>query len=151
MMINLLFTLLLFASCAYAVVAGGKDGRCVAALVISAALLSIPASHLDFGWAHTQLPVLGVDLMLFTGLLVVALRSRHFWPLWMTGLHLGSVSTHAATIGQPHLHPLLYFAMQAFWSLPVLLVMVAGIMRDRRQDDTHEPRSDCANGIRRRE
>ncbi len=62
----------------------------------------------------------------------MALRSRSYWPLWMAAFHLISVTTHAATIAQPELRPIIYFALQSFWSLPLLLVMVAGIMLDRR-------------------
>ncbi|WP_152616623.1 hypothetical protein [Sphingomonas sp. ERG5] len=128
-----LFTILLFASCGYACIAGGKDGRWISLFIIAAALLSIPASQLERAWSHTQLPVLGVDLLLLGALIFVALRSRSFWPLWMTGFHLGSIATHLATIAAPvQLKPMLYFAMQSFWSLPMLLVMVAGVMIDRR-------------------
>lgn len=131
-MVGTLFTILLFASCGYAFFAGGKDGRYISILIIAAALLSIPASYLDRAWSHTQLPVLGVDLLLLFALTFFALRSRHFWPLWVTGLHLASIATHLATIAAPQqLKPVLYFAMQSFWSLPLLLVMVAGIMLDR--------------------
>ena len=39
--------------------------------------------------------------------------------------HLISVTTHVATVAQPALKPLIYFALQSFWSLPLLLVMDA--------------------------
>jgi hypothetical protein len=131
-MVGALFSVLLFGSCAYAWLAGGRDARWIVALIIAAAVLSVPASYLDYGWRRTQLPVLGVDILLLAGLVAMALRSRSYWPLWMTAFHLISVTTHAATIAQPQLKPLIYFALQSFWSLPLLLVMVAGIMLDRR-------------------
>jgi len=131
-MVGSLFSILLFGSCAYAWLAGGSEGRWIVTMIVLAALMSIPASYLDHGWSHTQLPVLGVDALLLAGLLAIALRSRSFWPLWMVAFHLLSVTTHLATIAKPELKPLLYFAMQSFWSLPLLLVMVAGIMLDRR-------------------
>lgn len=132
-MVGNLFTILLFASCGYAFVAGGKDGRRISLLIIAAALLSIPASLLDRAWSHTQIPVLGVDILLLLGLAYFAVHSHRFWPIWVCGLHLGSVATHLATIAMAlQLKPMLYFAMQSFWSLPLLLVMVAGIMLDRR-------------------
>jgi hypothetical protein len=127
-----LFTFLLFASCAYACAAGGKEGRCVSLLLISAALLSIPASFMDPSWSQPQIAVLAVDLLLLAGLAAVATLSRRYWPLWVTGFHLVSVSTHVARLAEPSLKPLVYFAVQSFWSLPGLLVMVAGIMLDRR-------------------
>src|SRR4028119_1464771 len=131
-MINLFFAILMFASCGYASFAGGREGQWVSALVISAAGLSIPASYLDYGWDRVQVPVLIVDLLLLSGLLCVAVRSRRFWPLWMTAFHLLTVSTHIARLGEDDLPPLVYFAIQSFWSLPLFLVMVGGIMLDRR-------------------
>ncbi|WP_448663962.1 hypothetical protein ACG3SL_04580 [Sphingomonas sp. CJ20] len=131
-MVGTLFSILLLGSCAYAWLAGGTEGRCIVAMLVSAALLSVPASWLDYGWQRTQMPVLGIDVLLLGGLLFMALRSRSYWPLWMAAFHLVSVTTHAATIAQPELKPLIYFALQSFWSLPLLLVMVAGIMLDRR-------------------
>lgn len=131
-MVGLLFTILLFASCAYACIAGGKEGRWVSLLIVSAALLSIPASYLDYGWSRVQLPVLAVDFLLLVGLFVIAMRSPRYWPLWVTAFHLISISTHVARIAESSLPPLVYFALQSFWSLPVLLAMVGGIMLDRR-------------------
>jgi hypothetical protein len=131
-MVALLFAILMFASCAYASFAGGREGRWVSLLVISAAFLSIPASYLDYGWHRVQVPVLIVDLLLLGGLLWVSLQSRRFWPLWMTAFHLLSVSTHIARLAEESLPPLVYFALQSFWSLPLFLVMVGGIMLDRR-------------------
>ncbi len=101
-------------------------------MLVAAAGLSIPASHLDHGWTRTQLPVLAIDLLLLAGLISMAMRSRSYWPLWMTAFHLISVTTHVATVAQPELKPLIYFALQSFWSLPLLLAMVGGIMLDRR-------------------
>jgi len=139
-MVSALFSVLLFGSCAYAWLAGGREARWIVALIITAAVLSVPASHLDYGWRRTQLPVLAVDILLLAGLAVMALRSRSYWPLWMAAFHLISVTTHAATIAQPQLKPLIYFALQSFWSLPLLLVMVAGIMLDRRAGLLAPPR-----------
>lgn len=131
----ILFTILLFASCGYAWLAGGKDGRWVTAMLISAALLTIPASQIDHSWSRTQLPVLAVDLLLLIGLGIVAARTRVFWPIWLAGLHLANVLTHAATIALPSWRPEVYYAMQSFWSVPELVLMVAGIMLDQRAAD----------------
>jgi hypothetical protein len=131
-MVDALFSVLLVGSCAYAWTAGGSEGRWIVAMLVAAAVLSVPASHLDHGWTRTQLPVLAIDLMLLAGLATMAMQSRSYWPLWMVAFHLISVTTHVATVAQPALKPLIYFALQSFWSLPLLLAMVAGIMFDRR-------------------
>lgn len=142
-MVGILFSILLLGSCAYAWLAGGREARWITVLIISAAVLSVPASYLDRGWSRTHLPVLGIDMLLLVGLMAMALRSKSYWPLWMTSFHLISVATHVATIAQPQLKPLIYFALQSFWSLPLLLVMVGGIMLDRRAG---LPRTPAAQG-----
>ena len=131
-MIESLFIPLLLVCCGYAAGAGGKDGRWIAAMLVFAMLLSIPAGSLRGAWHQLQLPVLGIDLLLLAGLLWVALRTRAYWPLWLTAFHLLSVTSHIATIAEPRIEPFVYFSVSTFWSLPGLLVMVAGIMRDRR-------------------
>jgi len=131
-MVDLLFICMLLGSCGYAFLAGGKEGRWISTMLVFAAFGSLPASWIDYAWRQTQVPVLLLDTVLLVALVSVALRSRRGWPLWMAGFHLISVATHVATLIAPGLRPITYFAMQAFWSLPVLMVMVGGIMLDRR-------------------
>ena len=70
-------------------------------------------------------------LLLLLGLSWVAARSGSFWPLWFVGLHLANVTTHLATIAAPSWRPWVYYALQSFWALPELMIMVGGIMYDR--------------------
>ena len=131
-MVSLLFLIILFASCAYAYFAGGREGRWISLLLIGAAMATFAASFIGYGYARVHLPVLTIDLLLLAGLAAIAIRSRRYWPVWVLALHLGSISTHVARAAEPSLPSIIYFAMQSFWSLPLLLVMVVGIMLDRR-------------------
>lgn len=131
MNVVLLFFLMLLAACAYAGFAGGRDGQWVSCMFVAAALLSVPASNLDVSARHLQLPVFAIDLLLFAGLFAVSLKTASFWPLWVTGFHGVTVSTHIATLFAGNWRPMAYFSMQTFWSLPELIVMVIGVMLDR--------------------
>ncbi len=86
----------------------------------------------QFGtWAHTHIPIMTIDLILLIGFYWLALKSSHFWPIWVTGFHLISVISHIAVLFDDHVRQILYYSFGAFWSLPVLLAMVIGIAQDR--------------------
>lgn len=131
-MVGHLFTILILASCAYACIAGGKEGRWVSILLIGAAFLSLAASRIGYRWSQVNVLVVAVDLLLLFSLVTVAIKSKRFWPIWTTAFHLLSISSHVARAIGPALPPKLYFALQGLWSLPAILVMVGGIMWDRR-------------------
>ena len=133
-MIDLLFTILILATCAYACLAGGKEGRWATFMLLGGALATIPAAMLDPSWSRTQIPVLVVDTALLGGLLWLALRSNRFWPMWLAALHLAGVATHIATlIGDQGWSPIAYRMMQSFWALPMQFVMAVGIALDRQR------------------
>jgi hypothetical protein len=124
---------LLTAGCAlYGVVRGGRSGRWAVTIFVSGALLTGLVTLRDPDWHDTVYPILWIDLACLLGFLIVALRSRHYWPLWFSAFHLVAVGVHLATIVRPNYMPKAYAALQTFWSIPMLLVMVRGIVLDRR-------------------
>lgn len=131
-MIMLLFWSLTLMGCGYAALAGGRDGRVAAGLIIAASLLTIPATRLGHAWASTELLILGVDLALLAGLYTLTLRSRSFFPIWMVGFHLIAVTTHLSTIVAPDFTPRIYRGLVTLWAVPMTLAMVWGIHLDRR-------------------
>jgi hypothetical protein len=132
MIIGILFWLLALLSCVYAAVAGGRDGRWAAFMIMLASALTVPAAHLDHSWGHIELARMAVDSALLGGLYGLMLQSRRYWPIWMTGFHLIAVVTHLSVLLAPHYTPAIYRGMQSVWALPVLLSMVIGIALDRR-------------------
>lgn len=116
--------------CAFAAVSGGKTGRTGAAMILTASVASAVAG--EFGnWAQTHIPVMAIDLILLIGFYRLALRSESFWPIWATGFHLISVTSHFAVFFGDGVKQMLYYGFGAFWSLPVMLAMVIGIGMDR--------------------
>lgn len=125
-----LYWVLALLCCAFAALAGGKSGRTGALMIFAASVAS--ALGAQFGnWAQPHIPVMTIDLILLAGFYWLALRSDSYWPIWATGFHLISVVSHFAMFASEAVRQSLYFAFGAFWSLPVLLVMVIGIIRDR--------------------
>ncbi|MBO9579670.1 MAG: hypothetical protein J7498_02120 [Sphingobium sp.] len=131
MVILLSFWILVVVCCAYGAAFGGRSGRIGVTIFASGALLTGFATLVDREWRATVYLVFWIDLLCLIGFLFLALRSRHYWPLWFAGLHLVAVLVHLVTIITPHFLPKAYVALQAFWAIPMLVIMVAGIRRDR--------------------
>jgi hypothetical protein len=83
-------------------------------------------------YAETESIIFAADLLLLAGLYVLMLRSRRYWPIWMTGFHTIAVVTHLGTLLAPSFAPLIYWAMGSFWAIPVLLSLLIGVELDRR-------------------
>ncbi len=131
MIMALLFWLLLLIACGYAAVAGGADGRWAAALIIAATILTIPATLYGRLRGHTELAVFAVDVVLLAGLYALTIKSRRWWPIWMTGFHLIAVVSHLSTALAPRFTPAIYYVAESFGSLPMLISMVAGVALDQ--------------------
>ena len=70
-----------------------------------------------------------VDLAVLTGFVVVALRSKRFWPLWVAGLQLTTSIGHLLKGVDQELLPRAYGAALQFWSYPILLILAVGTYR----------------------
>lgn len=126
------FIVLCLATCLYAAWRGGWEGRWAATLFMIAAFGGPFIIALPFLTKKSGL--LLSDGLLLAGLIVIAMRSNRYWPLWVVALHLLSVCAELAAVidGRRISHG--YEALQAFWSLPILLIMASGVLLDRRAD-----------------
>lgn len=115
-------------SCGYSVIAGGRDGRVAVAMLLAAAGMTPVIT----GLTHDRWALALVDAALFVGLVALAMRSSHFWPLWLAGLHGAAVATQIVSPLNPDLPRNIYHAVVAFWSIPMQVVIVVGILLDRR-------------------
>ncbi|MBW0144327.1 hypothetical protein [Sphingomicrobium clamense] len=134
-MLPTLYWTLLFSITLYAFLKGTGEHKlaaagCVAATVATRLLVSPDAtkySSMEFG-------VLAVDVMLFGLFLFIALRSQRFWPLWIAGFHLVTVSAHAIRALKMDLIPTAYALAVQFWSYPVLLCIGIAVWRSQRRE-----------------
>jgi hypothetical protein len=139
MMFAILFWTMLAASCGYAVVFGGWEGRCMTAIILLASIATgLSNKWLDIHWYETNIGVFVVDLATLAAMYAVAARSRRWWPLWVVAFQLNSVAAHVATVISPNFSALVYLGMESLWALPGQLVMVLGIFRDRLGKYRHE-------------
>lgn len=131
---NYLFIVVLGAICGYASLYGGRDARRAALVCILATLLTHFAVQPDATrYKSVELGVFAVDFATFTGFTLVALASSRFWPLWLAGLQLTSGVSHLARALDGQLFPRAYAAATAFWSYPILLILLIGTWRHVRR------------------
>lgn len=129
--IPLLFWLLMVICCGYATLFGGKDGRWASGMIIAAAILTVPAILVGRSWQEPEWAVFLVDLALLIGLYALMVRSRRYWPIWMTGFHLVAVTSHLSAVAAPDFAREIYRAVETVWALPVLICMLIGVAKDR--------------------
>ncbi|WP_336970071.1 hypothetical protein [Sphingobium aromaticiconvertens] len=122
------FAVLMLVSCSYSVLAGGRDGRVAVAMLVSAALMTLMIT----GVTQDRWAVALVDAALFAGLIALAMRSNHYWPMWLAGLHGAAMATQIVSHLNPDLPRNIYQAVVAFWSIPMQVAIVVGILLDRR-------------------
>ncbi|WP_242146956.1 hypothetical protein [Sphingomonas sp. BAUL-RG-20F-R05-02] len=129
-MIGAIFLALAVACCGTAALLGGRDGRWVALLYGLAivgthyARLAVPT------WASPHLPVFLVDLSLLVGLMAVALNSNRYWTIWIAGLHVLTVTSHASVWFVGSFDARAYFVMESVWSPVKLVILLLGVLLD---------------------
>ena len=131
----ILFSLLLFGSCGYALWKGSRDARIVAATCLIATFASLPIAA--YGSVETN--VLIVDLLVLGSFLYVALQSDRFWPLWIAGLHVTTVVAHALKLMSGDLVPIAYAVALRFWAYPELIILALAVWRHNQRDRPRRP------------
>lgn len=125
-----LFSLLLFGSCGYALWKGTRDARIIAATCLIAAFASFPFA----GYGSVETTVLVVDLVVLALFLYVALQSDRFWPLWIAGLHVTTMIGHALKLTGGDLVPIAYAVALRLWAYPELIILAFAVWRSTQRD-----------------
>ncbi len=120
----------LFASSGVALKWGGFDERLAAFGFIIATLASNLANRTHYG--HTETGVLIIDVCLLVGLVVLALRSDRFWPMWAAAFQLVGTTVHIASMAETGDFAWAYAVGLIFWSYPVMLAQALGTWLDGR-------------------
>ena len=118
------FLITMLAVCGFAILRGGNDERLGAVALGAAAILSPVALASD--WSRPEAGIILVDVGLLAALLLLALRSAAFWPLWATGFQLCAVAVHIVALISPSLLPAAYAETLALWAYPVLASLALG-------------------------
>jgi hypothetical protein len=109
---------------------GRSDDRLAAAVCVGGTALTVLVGNkLDIHGSDFDFGAFLGDGIIFIAFLVIALRSARFWPMWVAGLQLTTVSVHLLMILSPDLPGLIFGTALAFWSYPILLLIAIGAWR----------------------
>ena len=130
----MIFGPLLLAVCVYAWWRGGSDERSIAVTCLAGTMATMLAvSPLHKRYSGVEEGLLLVDLAVLAAFIVVALRSKRFWPLWVAGLQLTTFVGHVLKGIDQELLPRAYGAALQFWSYPILVIVLVGTYRHHRR------------------
>ena len=129
-----LFRTLLIGIVLFALWRGGRDERLVAAICLLGAITTTLAlSPINQRFENVEIGVFAIDLTVFIGFLIVALRSCRFWPLWVAGLQLTTTFGHILKGLNADLIPQAYGAALSFWGYLILIILAVGTWRNDRR------------------
>ncbi|MBX7482792.1 hypothetical protein [Qipengyuania qiaonensis] len=131
----LAFWLFLLAALAIGWQAGDWHDR-KAILAIAAAAALSAATHMFFPESIALALVALVDVALLAVIVRYALSSRKYWPIWFSACHATTLLFELAALFLPGDQHIIAERVAAFWSIPALLVMVAGLIADQRRGVT---------------
>ncbi|MEA3043143.1 MAG: hypothetical protein QOH47_981 [Sphingomonadales bacterium] len=114
---------------------GGAPERVGILIAIVASVLSTASVTRDLATRFSSLEagVFIIDLVTLAAFLALVAWADRFWPLWVAGMHIVSVVTHAAVMIDASVLPRVYAFTEALWCYPILVAMVIGTIRHRRR------------------
>lgn len=140
----LVFFVVFFAACGYALWRGGAPEREVAAAFLVAGLatplLDLPQVQRFYS---VSVSVFVIDLLLLVALLAIALRADRFWPMLVASLQAIIIVAHLVKFANPELIRRAYSMMIAVWSYPQLILLVVGTVRHRKRLRQNGTDSSC--------
>ncbi len=119
---------------------GGRSERWGVAIIVIASLLTIIVTNSAiFQWRTHRTPLILVDAVMLIPLVVLALVSSRFWPVWAAAFHLIALVSHGAVYILPRgvLHA--YALFQGFWAYPIMACILIGACSHHRAVTRHLP------------
>jgi hypothetical protein len=127
MPLQVFFYVALASTCGYAYLRGEYPEKLCASVLIAGSLFSTLIAILyNNHWHRAGFYIFLVDVAALCILVILALRSDRFWPIWAAAFQLPGVVTHIATMVDPKILPRSYAIAQGFWIYPLLIVLVIG-------------------------
>jgi hypothetical protein len=130
----ILYNLLLFGACGYALWRGKVDARIVAAAFFVGNFATFALrSEGSGGYSSLEPGIFAVDLACLAAFTYAALISDRFWPLWVSGLQLTTSFGHVLKAVHSDMLPLAYAAALRFWGYPILIILAVGVWRSQQR------------------
>jgi hypothetical protein len=112
---------------------GDRDIRIAAMICLLATIGSLSSLNpFSFEGIPIKASVGLIDVMALAAFTFIALRSDHFWPLWIAGLQLTTTLSHVLRLLFPDLIQVAYDAAMKLWSYPLLVILGVAAWRHAR-------------------
>ena len=102
---------------------GGRDEQMAAIAFIGATLAS---RLVNTNYAHLESSILLVDAVLLFGLVLLALKSDRFWPMYAAAFQFVGTVVHVASTVEQGNFAWAYAVGLIFWSYAVMAALMAG-------------------------
>lgn len=137
---TIIYHVLLFGACGYALFRGKTDARIVGAVFLIGNFVTYALrSPFAESYSSVETGIFIVDVIAFLAFTYAALISDRFWPLWVSGLQLTTNLGHVMKVVDLHLLPIAYAAALRFWGYPILIILAVGVWRSHRRSRQEEP------------
>lgn len=128
---TMIYGVLMWSVALYAYRRGGSAEKLAASgIVVSTYISVLLVSPVERQFHQIELPIVFVDFGLMSFFALIALRSRKFWPLWLTAFQGVTILAHFAPY--VHVSPWVYHRAVALWSWPILIMLAFGITNHHR-------------------
>jgi hypothetical protein len=102
---------------------GGRDEQLTAIACIAATLAS---RVVNTNYHHMESTILMIDAALLAGLVVLALKSDRFWPMYAAAFQLVGLVVHIGSMTETGDFAGAYAVGLIFWSYAVMAALMAG-------------------------
>jgi hypothetical protein len=117
---------------------GGRSERWGVAIIVVASLLTVIVTNSAmFQWRTHRTPLIVVDAVMLIPLVVLALVSSRFWPIWAAAFHLIALCSHGAVSILPRGVVQAYAIFQGFWAYPIMACILIGAWSHHRTMTPH--------------
>lgn len=121
MLLYILATIFQYGTILAALTVGGREERIVGAALLVNTVGSILTVR--SAWAEPEYVVLALDVALLLLLVLIAMKTRRWWPLWCAAFELLIVVTHVAIMVDPTVRARSYATGSIIWSNVVLATL----------------------------
>jgi hypothetical protein len=128
------FALALLTCAGFAIIFGGRAGKAGSVIVLVTSMVGAAGPKLNSTLVGPFYAAFAADIGCLIALFVLATRSSRLWPIWAVGFQIVAVATHIAAVATTDVLPSIYYTMQYFWNLTILLVMVSGTLKDHKYE-----------------
>lgn len=112
----------------YAFRRGGWEEKLASAGLVITSYLTVLLLSSSSPFQRLEGSVLVLDTGHFLLMLVIVLRSRKFWPMWVAAMAAMSIMAHLLPY-IPQSSPYLYFRAEALWSWPIWALIGVAVWR----------------------